>query len=337
VTPVSIRDAGPGDVKAIARVARASWAETYRDIFEPAFIAEFLDANYQPASLAEQAERAAGLEDRHFLVAERDGEVVAFAQFGVGSRGPELFRIYADPAHFGTGAGSALLDELHRRLAGHVDTYVLEVHSENVRGRKFYDRQGFVIVGEGTLMPGCDLVLRRTLAPERPTLPMETERLLLRSLEMDDAERLFEIYGDAETMRYVGRTGRPVVDVEATGRTIDAIRRHELHHGFGLWGLDEREADPLIGVAGLAWVEGHGPEVEAAYILRRDRWGRGYATEALRAVLEIGHEQLGLERIVALAYVENDASRRVMEKAGMRPDGTVEAYGRTMTRHVSSR
>ena len=43
------------------------------------------------------------------------------------------------------------------------------------------------------------------------------------------------------------------------------------------------------------------------------------------------------ERIVALAYIENDASRRVMEKAGMRPDGTVEAYGRTMTRHVSSR
>ena len=101
--------------------------------------------------------------------------------------------------------------------------------------------------------------------------------------------------------------------------------------------MDEREGSPLVGVAGLAWVEGHGPDVEAAYILRRDRWGRGYATEALRAVLEIGHEQLGMERIVALAYPENDASRRVMEKAGMRPDGTVEAYGRTMTRHVSSR
>ena len=54
-------------------------------------------------------------------------------------------------------------------------------------------------------------------------------------------------------------------------------------------------------------------------------------------MLEIGHGQLGLERIVALAYPENDPSRRVMEKAGMRPDGTVEAYGRTMTRHVSSR
>jgi [ribosomal protein S5]-alanine N-acetyltransferase len=337
VTPVSIRDALAADAGAIARVARASWQETYHDIFEPAFVGEFLDANYQPAALAEQAERAAGADDGHFLVAERDGEVVAFAQFGVGSRGPELFRIYADPAHFGTGAGSALLDELHRRLAGRVDTYVLEVHSKNARGRAFYDRQGFVIVGDGTLMPGCDLVLRRTLAPKRPALPLDTERLRLRSLEVDDAERLLEIYGDAETMRYVGRTGRPVVDLAATERAVEAIGRHHAFHGFGLWAVDERRGEPVVGVAGLAWVEGHGPDVEAAYILRRDRWGRGYATEALRAVLEIGHEQLGISRIVALAYLENDTSRRVMEKAGMRPDGTVEAYGRTMTRHVSSR
>jgi ribosomal-protein-alanine N-acetyltransferase len=336
VTPVSVRDAAARDSEAIARIARASWAETYQDIFEPAFIEEFLEANYRPASLAEQAERAADREDGHFLVAERDGAVVAFSQFGVGSRGPELFRIYADPAHFGTGAGSALLDELHRRLAGHVDAYVLEVHSQNVRGRAFYDRQGFVIVGDGTRMPGCDLVLQRTLVPRRPTLPVDTGRLRIRSLEDDDAERLFAIYGDAETMRYVGRAGRPVVDLEATRRSIEAIRRHARHHGFGLWGVDEREGEPLVGVAGLAFVEGHGPDVEAAYILRRDRWGHGYATEALRAILEIGHEQLGVERIVALAYVENDASRRVMEKAGMVPDGTVEAYGRTMTRHLST-
>ncbi len=337
MTPVSVRDAVAGDADAIVRVARASWAETYRDIFEPAFIAEFLDANYAPEAIAEQAERAAKLADGHFLIAERDGTVVAFAQFGVGSRGPELFRIYADPAHYGTGAGSALLGELHRRLEGQVDAYVLEVHSKNERGRAFYDRNGFVIVGDGTLMPGCDLVLRRMLEPTRPELPVETDRLRLRPLERADATRLFDIYGDAATMRLVGRTGRPVADLGATQRAVDAIRRHEELHGFGLWALDEPDGSPLVGVAGLAWVEGHGPEVEAAYILRRDRWGRGYATEALRVVLRIGHDELGVERIVALAYLENDASRRVMEKAGMRADGTVEAYGRTMTRHVSGR
>jgi RimJ/RimL family protein N-acetyltransferase len=334
---VIVRDASAADAEAIARVARASWAETYRDVFEPSFIAEFLDANYRPAAIAEQADRAGELTDGHFLVAERDGEVVAFAQFGIGPRGPQLFRIYADPEHYGTGAGTALLDELHHRIAGRVDSYVLEVHARNERGRAFYDRHGFVIVREGTLVPGGDLVLRRTLDPARATLPVETDRLRIRSLRPADVDRLFEVYGDADTMRHVGRTGRPIADLDATRRAVDAIRRHQALHGFGLWAIDERDGDPLVGVAGLAWVEGHGPDVEAAYILRRDRWGRGYATEALRKVLRIGHDELGLERIVALAYPENDASRRVMEKAGMRADGTTEAYGRTMTRHVSER
>jgi [ribosomal protein S5]-alanine N-acetyltransferase len=171
---------------------------------------------------------------------------------------------------------------------------------------------------------------------KRPVLPVETDRLRLRSIEDGDADRLFEVYGDAETMRHVGRSGRPVVDLPAAQRAVETLRRNEVANGFSLWAIDELDGDALVGVAGLALVDGAGPDVEAAYILRRDRWGRGYATEALRAVLEIGHQQLGLERIVALAYVENDASRRVMEKAGMRPDGTIEAYGRTMTRHVSA-
>jgi ribosomal-protein-alanine N-acetyltransferase len=176
-----------------------------------------------------------------------------------------------------------------------------------------------------------------TLPVKVARFPVDTDRLRLRSIEDGDAERLFQIYGDAETMRHVGRTGRPVVDLAAAQRAVESLRRNEAVNGFSLWAIDERDGEALVGVAGLALVEGEGPEVEAAYILRRDRWGRGYATEALRAVLEIGHEQLGMERIVALAYVENDASRRVMEKAGMRPDGTVEAYGRTMTRHISDR
>lgn len=164
ITPVRVRDATAADAAAIARVARASWTDTYRDIFEPAFIEHFLATNYRPEELAAGAERAAPREDAHFLVAEREGELIAFAQFGIGPRGPELFRIYADPAHYGTGAGSALLAELHRRLEGRVDAYVLDVHSRNERGRAFYERQGFVILGGGAT-PECDLTLQRPLRP----------------------------------------------------------------------------------------------------------------------------------------------------------------------------
>jgi ribosomal protein S18 acetylase RimI-like enzyme len=162
MTPPSVRDATAADADAIARVARASWTDTYRDIFEPEFIERFLADAYDRDSLAAAAEQAAVGDDQHFLVAERDGALIAFAQYGEGRRGPELFRIYADPAQYGTGAGWALLTELHRRLAGRVEAYVLDVHSRNERGRAFYDRNGFVVVGGGDT-PDCDLTLRRTL------------------------------------------------------------------------------------------------------------------------------------------------------------------------------
>jgi [ribosomal protein S5]-alanine N-acetyltransferase len=334
VTDLHVRDARPADAERIATIARASWTDTYRDIFEPAFIERFLAEHYDPAALASQAENAAAADDAHFLAAERNGEVVAFAQYGVGGRGPELFRIYADPAHYGTGAGHALLEELHRHLDGRVASYVLDVHSRNDRGRAFYDRHGFVIVGGGAT-PDCDLTLRRTLRPRRARLPIETDRLRLRELSDDDLEAVHAIYGDPETMRYIGPLGRPTPDLDATRRVLVGLRRHDELHGFSLWAVDERDGEPMVGLAGLAWVEGHGPEVEAAYLFRRDRWSRGYATEALRAVLTVGHEDLGIDRIVALAYPENVASQRVMAKVGMRPDGTVTAYGRTMARTVS--
>lgn len=162
MTTVVVRDATPDDAARIAAVARASWTDTYRDIFDPSYIEDFLASHYRVDDLASAAKHAAEADDRHFLVAERGGEVVAFAEFGVGPRGPELFRIYADPAHYGTGAGHALLEELHRRLVGHVDGYVLDVHPRNERGLAFYRRHGFVVAGEGA-SPDCHLMLRGEL------------------------------------------------------------------------------------------------------------------------------------------------------------------------------
>lgn len=338
MTPVAVRDARPDDAPRIAAVARASWADTYRGIFEPSYIEDFLNRAYRVDELARAADRAAGRDDAHFLVAEREGEVVAYAQFGVGNRGPELSRIYADPQHYGTGAGNALIEALHERIRGRFDSYVLDVHSQNTRGRAFYDRQGFVIVGGGAT-PECELTLERRLSPPRVALPIRTDRLELRALRDDrrDLDALHRIYGDAETMQFVGASGKPLPDRAATQRMLRHLIRDGELHGFTLWAADEIGGEPLVGIAGLAWVEGHGPDVEAAYLFRRDRWGRGYATEALRAVLDAGHGELGLGRIVALAYPENDASQRVMAKAGMRADGTQQAYGRELVRHASER
>jgi ribosomal-protein-alanine N-acetyltransferase len=335
-TTVVVRDANPGDARQIAEVARASWADTYSGIFDQAFIDEFLARNYSVPALRRAIQDVGQRPGWVFVVAERDERIVGYLHFGEGARGPELFRVYAHPAHFGTGVGTGLLDALHRRIAGRVASYVLDVHSRNERGRAFYDRHGFVIVGGGATLE-CDLTLRRTLRPAFAPLPIETERLRLRALiDTDtDAEALHRLYGDAETMRFVGGRGRPTASVAQSRKSLAYFVRHQELHGFSLWALDERKGEPLVGVAGLLWVEGHGPDVEVAYVVRRDRWGRGLATEATRAILDVAHGPLALPRVVALAWPENDASRRVMEKAVMRPDGTVTAYGREMTRHVS--
>lgn len=335
MTPIAVRDATAEDAEAIARVARASWAETYQGIFDASYIEDFVTHAYRPDALAAQADRAGRRDDEQFLVADRGGEVIGFAHFGIGDRGPELFRIYADPRHYGTGVGRALLAELHARLNGRVEAYVLDVHPDNERGRAFYDRNGFVIAGVGST-PDCHLMLRRTLAPTRPSLPRETARLRLRGLTDADTDAVHAIYGDAEVMRYIGASGRPTADTAATARIVSSLVRHGELHGFTLWAIEELGGGELVGLAGLAWVEGHGPDIEAAYLIRRDRWGRGYAPEALREVLAIADE-LGIERVIALAYPENEASRRVMEKAGMTAEGSHHAYGRELSQHAWSR
>jgi ribosomal protein S18 acetylase RimI-like enzyme len=157
-----VRDALPADA-ATDRADRPSELDgNVSGHLRPAFIEDFLATHYREEDLATGAERSAEADDRHFLVAERAGEIVAFAQFAVGPRGPELFRIYADPLHYGSGAGHALLEELHRRLDGRVDGYVLDVHSRNERGLAFYRRHGFVVAGGGAT-PDCNLTLRREL------------------------------------------------------------------------------------------------------------------------------------------------------------------------------
>ena len=332
VTSVVVRDARPNDADAIARVARASWTHTYRAIFDPGFIEDFLSRNYAVDHIAEaagQAEQRGAI----FLVAER-GEVVAYLHFGVGERGPELSRIYADEA-FGTGATtpSSTSSIAASMSVGSAATSLTSTRATCAVARS--TTKGFVIVGEGST-PDCNLTLRRTSIHRDPAfLSRPSSGCAGSRTPTPTRERLHAIYGDAETMRYIGpRVARPRI----SRRRANPSRAGSARGAPRLQPLGRRRArrGAARRVAGLAWVEGHGPDVEAAYLVRRDRWGLGYATEALQAVLEVGFGQLGLPSIVALAYPANDRSRRVMERAGMRAHGTVSAYSRELTRHVAT-
>ena len=150
-------------------------------------------------------------------------------------------------------------------------------------------------------------------------LSISTPRLLLRELKSADAPALFEVLGDPETMRFYPRPySREEVD-EWIGRQIG---RYAM--GAGLLGVVLRDSGTLIGDCGLVWQEVEGvEEPEIGYHVHREHQGRGYATEAARAVRDYAFGTLGCDHVISMIRPENLASRRVAEKNGLTVDRTV--------------
>jgi [ribosomal protein S5]-alanine N-acetyltransferase len=151
---------------------------------------------------------------------------------------------------------------------------------------------------------------------------LETERLLLRKMRLDDAEAMFAYASDPEVTRYVlWDTHRSVEDSEEFLR--QATEGYE-RGDFGGWGVVLKDSGAFIGTCGLD--TGYAPEharAELGYVLSREHWGRGLMSEAVREVIRFGFERLELNRMEARCIAANIASARVMEKAGMTYEGTL--------------
>lgn len=144
---VTVRDATPGDVPAIRRIAERGWSATYGDILARETIDAAMAKWYSPEATREFVER----EDAAYLVAERDGEVVGYATGGLGDEESvaTLNAIYADPEHWGEGIGTALLNRFERfcREEGY-DALEIRVLSENGVGQSFYRTRAYELVEE---------------------------------------------------------------------------------------------------------------------------------------------------------------------------------------------
>ena len=144
---------------------------------------------------------------------------------------------------------------------------------------------------------------------------LETPRLVLREFSADDADALTLILSDAETMRFYPAP----LDRAGVEEWIARNRRRYADHGHGLWALTLKLSGELIGDCGLTVQHVDGvDEVEIGYHVRRDLWGHGLATEAARACRDYGFARLAVERLISLIRPENEPSRRVAEKNGMR-------------------
>jgi len=145
---------------------------------------------------------------------------------------------------------------------------------------------------------------------------LETRRIILRCLTMDDLDALFALYRDPEIRTYFPEGTLTYDETRAELEWI--IDVYYGQYGYGLWATIHKETGAFIGRCGLLpWtIEGQ-QEVEVAYLLDKAYWGQGLATEAARAIVQYGFEQLHLPRIICLPEPENLASRKVAEKIGM--------------------
>ena len=155
-------------------------------------------------------------------------------------------------------------------------------------------------------------------------LPIETERLLIRTFEAADVDAMAEVYGNPEVMQHVCVGVR---DREGTAALLQEYRRAQDERGFSTWAVVEKASGTVVGDVGFGLYAPTG-EPELGYTLATAVWGRGYALEAARACVAAAFTHLPQRRLVAKVEPENARSLRLAERLGMRAVETIAVDGR---------
>lgn len=156
------------------------------------------------------------------------------------------------------------------------------------------------------------------------TIILETERLILRLQQAEDIDALVDLWSDPEVTHHLG--GPRERDWLRT--EFDQVAREPDAERYDLWPVIEKQSGQLVGNCGLLEKEVAGnPEIELIYIIAASAWGKGYATEIGKAIIQHAFDELGLERLIALIEPENAASEGVARKVGMRFDDEIERPG----------
>lgn len=141
----------------------------------------------------------------------------------------------------------------------------------------------------------------------------ETPRLIVRRLVNADAEAMCAIYGDEESMRFVG-DARPL-PVDICLHWIDVTDGNFERRGYGMMAACEKESGELVACVGVVHPNQQ-EEPEIKYAIRRDRWGRGLATELVAGIVEYARTELGKSRLIATVHPDHVKSQRVLQKVG---------------------
>ncbi|MDQ3800441.1 MAG: GNAT family N-acetyltransferase [Acidobacteriota bacterium] len=153
---------------------------------------------------------------------------------------------------------------------------------------------------------------------------LETERLILRRITPGDLDALIATREGDEVNKYLG--GARMQNPEAIAERMKFYLECHEKHGFGMCMVIWKETGEIIGWSGLQPL-GETGEIEVGYGMKKEFWGRGIGYECALAWLRYGFENIGAERIVALAHPDNVGSWRIMEKCGMRYEKNTTHFG----------
>ena len=144
-------------------------------------------------------------------------------------------------------------------------------------------------------------------------MEIETKRLLLRRATVDDVEELVRIHADPDITRFMGAWDR-----DRALDWLDRVDQNWQEHGYGRVAITDRTSGQLLGRTGLMYLPQFS-ESELGWTVRRDAWGRGYATEAARACADWAFRDFEIPYLTSLIEPENERSIRVARRLGMMP------------------
>lgn len=148
---------------------------------------------------------------------------------------------------------------------------------------------------------------------------LETERLRLRHPRKEDVDELFVVFSDPAAMCYWSH--EPWTDLEVAQKYLADINSGFEERTLFQWAITFAEEDRLIGTVTLLNWDKTNRHVEVGFMLSRKRWGKGLATEAVRAVLHFAFEHMNVHRVEAELDPRNEASARLLERLGFKYEG----------------
>ncbi len=156
-----------------------------------------------------------------------------------------------------------------------------------------------------------------------------TERLFLREIIETDENNLFEMDSDPEVHLYL--ENKPVQSIDTIRDVIEMLQNQYFKNGIARWAVVDKATNECIGWCGLKYfkqtLNNHSNFYELGYRFKRKHWGKGYATESAKAVLDYGFEHLNIDTIFAIADPQNLKSKKVLQKLGFEYQETFDYEG----------